>query len=63
MWIDVEVKDHEIDEVNKYIGEATGLNSPLLTEPGFQHLNGQQALAYARIRYVGMVVWKSRKTK
>ena len=51
--IDVEVKDYEIDEVNKYIGEATGLNSPLLTEPGFQHLNGQQALAYARIRYVG----------
>jgi len=51
--IDVEVKDYELDEVNKYIGETTGLNSPLLSEPGYQHLNGQQALSYARIRYVG----------
>lgn len=51
--IDVDVKDYEIDEVNKFIGEVTGLKSPLLTEPGYQHLNGQQALAYARIRYVG----------
>ena len=51
--IEVEIKDYELDEVNKYIGEATGLNSPLLTEIGLQTLNGQQALSYARIRNVG----------
>ena len=61
--IDKEVKDYEIDEVNKYIGETTGLNSPLLTEPGFQHLNGQQALAYARIGYVGNGGLKEQKDK
>ena len=51
--LEIEIKDYELDEVNKYIGEATGLNSPLLTEPGLQVLNGQQALSYARIRNVG----------
>ena len=51
--IDVDVKDYEIEEVNKYIGESTGVNSPMLENPGLQKLNGQQALSYARIRYVG----------
>jgi len=51
--IDIDIKDYEIDEVNKYIGEATGLKSPLIETTGLQTLNGQQALSYARIRYVG----------
>lgn len=51
--IEVDIKDYEIDEVNKYIGEATGVNSPPITETGLQKVNGQQALSYARIRYVG----------
>lgn len=51
--LQIDVKDYEIDEVNKYIGEATGLKSPLLDKPGLQMLNGQQALSYARIRKVG----------
>ncbi|MGL5381145.1 LCP family protein [Clostridium sp.] len=51
--IEVEVKDYEIEELNKYIGEATGLNSPLIEVPGLQKLNGQQALSYSRIRKVG----------
>lgn len=51
--LEIEIKDYELDEVNKYIGEATGLNSPLLTEAGVQILNGQQALSYSRIRNVG----------
>lgn len=51
--IEADIKDYEIDEVNKYIGESTGVNSPPITETGLQTLNGQQALAYARIRYVG----------
>ena len=51
--IEADIKDYEIDEVNKYIGESTGVNSPPITETGIQTLNGQQALSYARIRYVG----------
>ncbi|MCF0147129.1 MAG: LCP family protein [Clostridium sp.] len=51
--IEADIKDYEIDEVNKYIGESTGVNSPPITETGVQTLNGQQALSYARIRYVG----------
>lgn len=51
--IEVDIKDYEIEEVNKYIGESTGVNSPPITETGLQKVNGQQALSYARIRYVG----------
>ena len=51
--IEADIKDYEIDEINKYIGESTGVKSPPITETGLQTLNGQQALAYARIRYVG----------
>lgn len=51
--IEIDVKDYEIPEVNKYIGEVRDVKSPQLTEPGMQKLDGQQALAYARIRKVG----------
>ncbi|SHE79125.1 LCP family protein [Caloramator proteoclasticus] len=51
--IEVEVKDYEVDEINKYIKEVNGKNSTLLTAPGYQKLNGQQALSYCRIRKVG----------
>ena len=51
--IEVDVKDYEIQEINKYIGEVRYVKSPPLTTPGLQHLDGQQALAYARIRKVG----------
>lgn len=51
--IEVEVKDYEVDEINKYIKEVNGKNSTLLTGPGYQKLNGQQALSYCRIRKVG----------
>lgn len=39
--------NHYIDEIN----ELTGSDSPHITEPGLQHLDGVQATAYARIRY------------
>jgi LCP family protein required for cell wall assembly len=48
--LDVNVKEHEIKEINKYIGETREVKSPPLTYTGYQHLDGQQALAYARIR-------------
>lgn len=51
--IDVNVKPNEVNEINKYILEVNGKNSTLLQKSGFQHLNGQQALSYARIRHVG----------
>jgi LCP family protein required for cell wall assembly len=51
--VDLEIKDYEIDEINKYIGEVDAVKSQPLMEAGMQHLDGQQALAYARIRKVG----------
>lgn len=51
--IDVEVKPYEVNEINYYIKEINGKNSTLLSKSGFQHLNGQQALSFARIRSVG----------
>lgn len=51
--IDINVKDYEISEINKFIGEVNDVKSPPLTHPGLQHLDGQQALSYSRIRHVG----------
>lgn len=51
--IDVDVKDYEVSEINYYIQSVNGSKATLLKGPGFQHLNGQQALSYARIRKVG----------
>ncbi|KRQ87976.1 Regulatory protein MsrR [Caloramator mitchellensis] len=51
--IDVEIKDYEVNEINKYIKEVNGSKATLLQGPGYQHLNGQQALSYSRIRKVG----------
>lgn len=49
--IEVDVKESEINELNKFIGESTGgATSPNITEAGIQKLDGQQALSYARIR-------------
>lgn len=51
--LDIEVKDYEISEINKYIGEVREDKSPPLEKAGVQNLDGQQALAYSRIRKVG----------
>jgi LCP family protein required for cell wall assembly len=51
--VDVEVKDYELKQLNYYIKEANWHNPDFLTHAGFQHLNGQQALSYCRIRKVG----------
>lgn len=51
--IEVEIKDYEISELNKFIGEYEKEKSPKITTTGMQRLDGQQALAYARIRKVG----------
>lgn len=51
--IDIDIKSYEIPEINKYIGELRDVKSPSITKEGFQHIDGQQALAYSRIRKVG----------
>ncbi len=51
--VELEVKDYEVKEINKYIEDVNGDNSTLLQGPGVQKLNGQQALSYSRIRKVG----------
>ncbi|WP_166636385.1 LCP family protein [Fonticella tunisiensis] len=51
--IDLEIKDYEVNEINKYIIEVNGKNATLIKSAGMQHLNGQQALSYSRIRKVG----------
>lgn len=49
--IDVDVSEAERKELNKFIGETRDVKSPPLTQTGYQKLDGQQALAYSRIRY------------
>ncbi|WP_051623636.1 LCP family protein [Clostridium hydrogeniformans] len=51
--IEVNIKDYEIDEMNKYIGEVNENKSPKIESAGVNHLDGQRALAYTRIRKVG----------
>lgn len=51
--VNIEVKDYEVKEINKYIKEVNGSNATLIENAGFQELNGQQALSYCRIRKVG----------
>lgn len=52
--IDIDVTEEEIPYLNNYsveIIENTGVDTWAITEPGYQHLTGVQATAYARIRY------------
>lgn len=55
--LDLDIRKDEIDVVpgiNDHIKDLNWLNhtnSPLITKPGHQHVNGTQALAYCRIRY------------
>ncbi len=51
--IDIEITDREFDYINSFITEtveSTGLGSHHLKQPGLNHLDGVQAVAYARLR-------------
>lgn len=51
--IDINIEDYEISQMNKYIKDTsknTGIKSTKITSPGLQHLDGVQAVTYARIR-------------
>ena len=49
--VDVEIRENEINELNKYIYDIKGGDYLEFTNPGMQTLNGTQALAFVRIRY------------
>lgn len=54
--VEVEVKEKEIQEINKYMKEVAEIKKEKATpvkKAGLQLLNGNQATAYARIRKVG----------
>ena len=56
--VDIDVTDEEVPYVNSYLGEINSLEGydradGQLTHAGKQTLNGRQALAYSRIRYIG----------
>lgn len=55
--VDIELKQSEIKVLNSYISEVSKIekdeNPPYLQSGGKQHLSGRQAVAYARIRYIG----------
>ncbi len=56
--VDIEVSDAEAEVMNRYIRELNrlegcGEETDRLDAGGMLHLNGKQALAYTRVRYVG----------
>lgn len=56
--VDIDVQDNEVEYLNDYVREMATLSGEdpdqyYVAGPGQQHLNGMQAVAYARIRYAG----------
>lgn len=56
--VDIDVTADEVKYINSYLGEINKLEGDStdkyrLASSGLQHLNGRQALAYSRIRYIG----------
>ena len=55
--IDITLSEGEVQWLNGYLVEEREVlekECPDVPGPGLQHLNGMQALAYSRIRYIGM---------
>jgi LCP family protein required for cell wall assembly len=55
--VEIDLKPAEIPELNKYLTELVNIGTMAtatrVTNPGVQQLNGQQTVAYTRIRMVG----------
>ena len=49
--VDIDLTDEEVNYVNAYVRDRDQQSQ--VTGSGKQHLNGEQALAYSRIRYIG----------
>ena len=56
--LEINIKSYEIKEMNKFIGEVHEIKSPKIKRAGIQVLDGQQVLAYTRIRKVGNGVYE-----
>ena len=55
--VDINLTEGEVQYLNDYLVEGRqvlGRECEDVSGPGLQHLNGMQALAYSRIRYIGM---------
>lgn len=50
--LDINVEEHQIDELNKCIRELNKENPEYITSPGLQHLTGEQVLGYSRMRHI-----------
>lgn len=54
--VDINVSAAEVPQINASVNEVAGIEKKTpnrITKSGIQHLNGSQAVGYARIRYVG----------
>ncbi|GAA0070263.1 LCP family protein [Clostridium sardiniense] len=54
--IDLNITEGDLNYINNYISDINNINgskSSNITTPGVNHLDGNQALAYSRIRYDG----------
>ncbi len=51
--LDINLKKYEVNELNRCIVGLGGGRSQFVKQSGLRHLNGEQALAYCRIRKVG----------
>ncbi|MCC8192556.1 MAG: LCP family protein [Ruminococcus sp.] len=66
--VDITVTDAEAELINEYLGEINNLvgdksGSDKLSGGGDLHLNGKQALCYARIRYIGTDFERTRRQR
>ncbi|MCD7727293.1 MAG: LCP family protein [Ruminococcus sp.] len=66
--VDITVTDAEAELINEYLGEINNLvgdksGSDKLSCGGDLHLNGKQALCYARIRYIGTDFERTRRQR
>lgn len=50
--LDINVEEYMIDELNLCIKELGNTDSIYITEPGLQHLTGEQVLGYSRMRHL-----------
>ena len=68
--VEVDVKEYEIESINEMIpgsyGQCTYSNKgdmELITTPGKQIINGYQAIAYTRIRYVDSAIYRDERQR
>ena len=68
--VEVDVKEYEIESINEMIpgsyGQCTYSNKgdmELITTPGKQIINGYQAIAYTRIRYVDSAIYRDARQR